>query len=372
VTALHLRQIWLVARLQLARVFFSKRSFWVYGLAFFPAIAFFGHGLETQFTRSSWSGSAVSPAKLAAIHEGDKDEQVLANLGEPVHENSFDAPRGIFQPGARRRPRRGPDADSEPLVPYRSLQYFDGERRWTLNFEDGALQRIENRLLIDFEADRSVFAAIFQHFYLRLAIFFGCLGIFINLFRGEMLDKTLHFWFLAPMRREVLLAGKYLAGLIAATVIFTTGAVLAYAALLWPQESSQMSAFWTAHGPQHLFWYAASAALACLGYGSVFLACGMLLRNPIVPAIVVLLWENINGALPAILQKLSVLYYVESLAPVPPPMDASAPLLIRLLASPAAPPHPALAIAGLVALTAVVLWVSARAARKLEINYGTD
>ena len=42
----------------------------------------------------------------------------------------------------------------------------------------------------------------------------------MNLFRGEMLDKTLHYWFLAPARREVLLAGKYLAGLIAAVVIF--------------------------------------------------------------------------------------------------------------------------------------------------------
>ena len=41
--------------------------------------------------------------------------------------------------------------------------------------------------------DRTVYAGIFQFFYLRLAIFFGCLGIFMNLFRGEMLDKTLHF-----------------------------------------------------------------------------------------------------------------------------------------------------------------------------------
>jgi hypothetical protein len=30
------RQIWTIARLELRRVFFSKRSFWVYGLALFP------------------------------------------------------------------------------------------------------------------------------------------------------------------------------------------------------------------------------------------------------------------------------------------------------------------------------------------------
>ena len=36
-----------------------------------------------------------------------------------------------------------------------------------------------------------------------------------------MIDKSLHFYLLAPIRREVLLVGKYLAGLIATVVIFT-------------------------------------------------------------------------------------------------------------------------------------------------------
>ena len=45
-------------------------------------------------------------------------------------------------------------------------------------------------------------------FYLRAGIFFGCMGIFSNLFRGEMLEKTLHYYFLTPMRREALVAGQ--------------------------------------------------------------------------------------------------------------------------------------------------------------------
>ena len=40
------------------------------------------------------------------------------------------------------------------------------------------------------------------------------MGIFSNLFRGEMLEKTLHYYYLTPLRREVLVAGKYLAGLV--------------------------------------------------------------------------------------------------------------------------------------------------------------
>ena len=61
--------------------------------------------------------------------------------------------------------------------------------------------------------------------------------------------------------------------------------------------------------------------LGCVGYGSVFLALGLYVRNPIVPAAVLLAWEGVNGILPHALQKLSILYYLQSLCPVPAPMD---------------------------------------------------
>jgi hypothetical protein len=112
--------------------------------------------------------------------------------------------------------------------------------------------------------------------------------------------------------------------------------------------------------------------LACVGYGSVFLAAGLLLRNPIVPAIVILFWESINGILPAVLQKLSVLYYVQSLCPVPAPTDQGAPLLIRLLMAPAEPPSAAAAVFGVLGVTVLVLWAASRAVRRLEINYGVE
>ena len=64
-------------------------------------------------------------------------------------------------------------------------------------------------------------------------MFFGCVGIFTNLFRGEMLDKSLHFYLLTPVRREILLAGKYLAGLLATVVIFTASVALQWEAMLW-------------------------------------------------------------------------------------------------------------------------------------------
>ena len=361
-TALRLGQIWTIARLQLGRVFFSKRSFWVYLLALFPSVIFFGHGLESKIRLKRMSSRLTAPAIIESIREGDTEEEVLKRAGEPVNDSTD---------RRRNRSKRGRNEDKDEPV-RRYMMYFDGHNRVELNFEAGILQRKRTRAILNFEEDRTVFAGVFQYFYLRLAVFFGCLGIFMNLFRGEMLDKTLHFWFLAPARREVLLAGKYLAGLIASVLIFAGGAALCFGIMLWPHNAAEVEAFWRAQGASHLFWYAASAALGCLGYGSVFLAAGLLLRNPILPAVVILIWESVNGILPAALQKLSVLYYVQSLCPVPAPMDANAPVLIRLLSAPAEPPSAIFAVLGLLAVAAVVLWAASRAVLRLEINYGTD
>ena len=140
--------------------------------------------------------------------------------------------------------------------------------------------------------------------------------------------------------------------------------------MLWPHDPVEVQAYWNAGGMGHAFWYAAAAVLGCVGYGSVFLALGLYVRNPIIPAAVLLAWEGINGILPHVLQKLSVLYYLQSLCPVPAPMDEDAPTLIRLLAAPAAPASRPGAILGLLLLTAFVLWIAGRAVRRMQISYG--
>jgi hypothetical protein len=260
----------------------------------------------------------------------------------------------------------------EERTEYRRVVYFDGRREAQLMFVDGKLESRHVDRLLNFEEDRTIFAAIFQFFYLRLAIFFGCLGMFMYLFHGEMANRTLHYWFLAPARREVLLAGKYAAGLIAAAAIFGGGALLAFAAMVLPHDAVETQAYWNAGGAAHAFWYAAAAVLGCVGYGSVFLAVGLYVRNPIIPAAVLLAWEGVNGILPHAVQKISILYYLQSLCPIPAPMDTDAPALIRLLAAPAAPASRPGAILGLLLLTAFVLWIAGRAVRRMQISYGSE
>jgi ABC-type Na+ efflux pump permease subunit len=255
---------------------------------------------------------------------------------------------------------------------YRQVVYFDGRRAARLLFVDGKVDTLNIEPVLNFEEDRTIFAGVFQFFYLRLAVFFGCLGMFMYLFSGEMSNRTLHYWLLAPARREVLLAGKYAAGLVASSLIFGVGALLAFTVMVWPHDPVELQAFWNGGGTSHAFWYVTAAVLGCIGYGSVFLAVGLYVRNPILPAAVLLAWEGIHGVLPSSLQKASIIYYLQSLCPVPAPIPPDAPTLIQLLAAPAAPASRPGAILGLLVLTAFALWIAARAVRRMQISYGAE
>ncbi|HEX4165369.1 MAG TPA: hypothetical protein VHZ55_07835 [Bryobacteraceae bacterium] len=233
--------------------------------------------------------------------------------------------------------------------------------------------RAMGRQTISLTQGNYIFAGVFQFFFLRLAIFFGCLGIFMNLFRGEMLDKSLHFYLLAPVRRDVLLTGKFLAGLLASSVIFTVSAVLQIMGLLWEFNASTVSQYlYQNHGLSHILTYVGVTVLACIGYGSVFLAAGLLFKNPIIPAAIVVIWEAVNPILPSVLKKFSVIYYLKSLCPVNIPVDPGMPPLIALLVSNAEPISAYVAVLGLLALSALVLLASMKQVRRLEINYTTE
>ena len=373
-TKFRMRQAWTIARIEMRRAFLSKRAFWVYLLAILPAVIFIGHGIEMKVRQNRYQGRGITPAEVMdSFTVGEKLEDVLKRAPKPVSDDEWHYSRPIERNDKDNEGNEDREQHRESeRVDARRLMYHDGQRQVIVHFENGVLKSKRNSLLKNFEEDRTVFAGVFQYFYLRLAIFFGCLGIFMNLFRGEMLDKTLHYWFLAPVRREVLLLGKYLAGLVAATVIFTSGAILGFSAMLWPYSGAEMQAYWGGAGPEHMFWYAAAAALGCVGYGSVFLAAGLLLRNPIIPAAVLLVWESINGFLPDLLQKLSILHYLQSMCPVAAPVDSGMPALLRLLVSPAAASSRGLAVLGLIAVTMLVLWAASSAVKRIEINYGTE
>jgi ABC-type transport system involved in multi-copper enzyme maturation permease subunit len=218
------------------------------------------------------------------------------------------------------------------------------------------------------EEDTQVLAGIIQLYYFRLGIFFACMAIFTWLFRGEMVEHTLHYQFLVPVRREVLVAGKFLAGSIIAIALFET-AVLACFYFMYSRFGSAGNAYvFDGPGLAQLGWYLLVTPLACLGYGAVFLALSLLFKNPIVPGVVIMGWEAIAPIFPAWAQRLSVTFYLKHLCPVSLPV--SGPLAIFTIV--AEPVSPFVAVLGLLCLTIAILVLSCLLIHRMEITYTAE
>jgi ABC-type transport system involved in multi-copper enzyme maturation permease subunit len=216
--------------------------------------------------------------------------------------------------------------------------------------------------------DTEILAGIVQFYYIRLGVFFGCLGIFSRLIRGEMIERSLHFYLLSPVRREVLLLAKFAAGSISALLLFGT-AILADFALMYASYGAAGHDYvFNGPGLGQMEAYLAIITLACLGYGAVFLLLSMMFRNPTPAAMLVLGWEAINPVLPSLLQKLSVASYLRHLMPV----NVAAEGVFALLTVQTEPVSGFAATLGLLLLILATLLYSCYRIRTLEIRYTTE
>jgi ABC-type transport system involved in multi-copper enzyme maturation permease subunit len=217
----------------------------------------------------------------------------------------------------------------------------------------------------DFAELSIAYSVIYGALILRTLLFFGCAWVFMNLFRGEIVDRSLHYYFLAPVRREVLVVGKYLSGLVATVTLFGISTLGSLALLyfgLYPAWSVEY--FFNGPGFGQALTYTSITALACVGYGAVFLIVGLFFRNPIIPALLIYGWEWINFLLPPLLKKVSVIHYLQSLAPVPPPQGPFAVL---------AEPTPAwISVPSLLIFTALTLVLAGLHIRRQEISYAGE
>jgi ABC-type transport system involved in multi-copper enzyme maturation permease subunit len=216
--------------------------------------------------------------------------------------------------------------------------------------------------------DTNVLAGIIQLYYIRLGVFFGCLGIFSRLIRGEMIERSLHFYLLSPVRREVLLLAKFAAGSITAILLFATATIADFMLMYVGFGAAGRDYIFNGPGMGQLGAYLAIIVLACLGYGAVFLLLSMMFKNPTPAAMLVLGWEAINPVLPSLLQKLSVASYLRHLMPVTIASDG----IFALLTVQTEPVSVWAATVGLVLLIAAVLFYSCYRIRTLEIRYTTE
>jgi len=359
-------QIKAVIRLEMKKTFFAKRGLWIYAVAALPVLIFLAYAvaMSNQQHRSARiareSQKPLSYQDLLAVKSGMTKEEVVAILGKP--------PLDIHW--TEHRPT-GPGTFED--IDHERLQYSDGQNDLYVELSHEKVEGVNVQDTYNLGQDAIVFAGVFQFFFLRLAIFFGCLGIFMNLFRGEVLDRSLHFYFLSPIRREVLMAGKFLAGLLATCTIFVTSEVLQTVAFLWHFNPHTRDLYlYHHHGLEHAAAYIGVTVLACVGYGAFFLVAGMLFRNPIIPAATILVWEFINPFLPALLKQFSVIYYLKSLCPVDIPVPPGSTGLLALLISNADPVSAPLAIIGILVVAAIAIMVSSFQVKRMEINYTSE
>jgi ABC-type transport system involved in multi-copper enzyme maturation permease subunit len=210
-----------------------------------------------------------------------------------------------------------------------------------------------------------VFSMIYNTLILRAVVFFGCAWIFMNLFRGEVVDRSLHYYFLSPIRREVLVVGKYLSGLVTAIVLFGLTTLLSLFMLYFPRFSAESTRyFFEGAGGKQALIYLGITTLAVIGYGAIFLIVGLFFRNPVIPALLIYGWEWINFLLPPLFKKVSVIHYLHSLMPVP--MN-DGPFAVM------AEPTPAwLSVPSLLVFTLLVLALAGYHTRRMEISYVGD
>lgn len=216
--------------------------------------------------------------------------------------------------------------------------------------------------------DTVILAGIVQFYYIRLGVFFGCLGIFSRLIRGEMVERSLHYYLLSPVRRELLLLAKFAAGSISALSLFVTAIVADFVLMYAGYGAAGRDYMFNGPGLGQLEAYVAIITLACLGYGAVFLLLSMVFRNPTPAAMLVLGWEAINPVMPPLLQKISVASYLRHLMPVSVPAEG----IFALLTVETEPVSGWAATIGLLILIAIVLSYSCYRIRRLEIRYTTE
>jgi ABC-type transport system involved in cytochrome c biogenesis permease component len=208
------------------------------------------------------------------------------------------------------------------------------------------------------------FAELFQNLVLQVTLFFGCLFAFGGLVRGEQMGKTLHHLFLAPVRREVIVLGKYLAALAVTSVLFGGFSTLSYLVLLSGQGRSAALSHLASGGATRPLVYALVAALACAGYGAVFIVLGQWAKSPIFPALAFWGWEHLNFLLPEVLKRLGLIHYLLSLTPVSVPEGFLAVI---------GEPVPAwVAIPAPLLLAAALLAFAGWKVRRTEVDYGVE
>ncbi len=212
---------------------------------------------------------------------------------------------------------------------------------------------------------REHYGFIYSGMILGAGAYFGGALVFARSFRGELLDRTLHFAMLTPMPRSLLLFAKFLGGLLAAWLLFGGATVISFTLMYLPLGVEVMLEDLVGGGGAALLGqYCAAVLMACLAYGAVFLLLGLAVKNPVAPIAALALWEAVQSMMPANVKLFSVSHYLRAFAPAPPVGPAYEVLTV-------APPIWQ-GLLGIGVIVTVALALATLRARRLQVSYVDD
>ena len=203
------------------------------------------------------------------------------------------------------------------------------------------------------------YANLYHSLIVRIVIFFGTLALFLNLVRGEVEERTFHYLLLTPVRRPLLILGKYVAAVGSAWLLFLTTTIASFLIIHIPQS---LGTAFTGPALRQLAAYCSMTMLGSMGYGAAFLLLGTLLRSPGPLIALFFLWEWGEFLMPPLLKQVSVVHYIKALTPVPIEQGPFA-----LLADPTPVP---IAVLQVLLYAAVLVTIAVWSASRTDLDYG--
>jgi len=200
-----------------------------------------------------------------------------------------------------------------------------------------------------------IMARGYVHFFLVVVpLFYGT-----ALIADEIDDKTITYLFMRPVSRRIIYLGKYLAYLVAASLLLLPTAVVSFLIAMIadpPGEAVQ-------HLPI-LFKDLGVLILGILAYGALYALIGAVAKRPVFVGLgFAIVWETAVTFIPGYLSKMTIKHYLLALLP----HAAGERGVLSLLESPTSPP---IAIVVLLATTAGLLalgaWIFTRKEYVLE------
>lgn len=168
------------------------------------------------------------------------------------------------------------------------------------------------------------FQIMFRVFYIHFIIFFVANIFGFSLLRKELDDQTLHYLFLQPVKKVIIILSKYIAFVFIAWIYLSVIFILTYFVFLLPYGLRNLANELFEKGRAlSLIKEVFVILIALFIYGSISMVMGSIVKSGLY-GVIFYLWETALPYLPSTLKSFTISHYLQALTPeksaIPPRM----------------------------------------------------